>query len=1368
MFAPYIPTDRRLAVAKGSSLPANCVGSALFADISGFTHLVDSQIDEFGARKGAEEVSRTLNTVFTALIGALHRYGGSVIHFSGDAITCWFDETGPGEAGQARRRAITAGLAMQKSLATLRYNASASDPLATLELTIAVTYGPARRFLVGAPELLQLDVITGTPLDKIAIAEEIVSPGEFVVCPDVLASSELDLIVASEKKHGFKSITDLHFQSPEAHWDTEPNIAPGEGWEFVRSEIREHLKLSEPMLGDLRKVSPVFCSIEGIDYSDPLAAQTLDKAVRVIQKHANECGGALHELSIGEKSTYLYLVFGAPLANADDCSRSLRAAELVHRSSTLAQLGLRTRIGVSRGRVFTGICGGSGRTCYAIIGREVNIAARLMGHASPEHILVTEEVVSEVADAHTFKELPAVRLKGGAASVRIFALDEATAPRIRTTHSTHSSLFGRKEELAILAKHLAMAEDGTGTLVVVDGEPGIGKSILIAQCIEQAKQCGFDVALAQATTIGSGIAWRAWRDAIASTLGVIDLLSDREELQKAVIPALESIATDLGQRAPLLNAILPMKLDESDLTRWMSQEVRGDNTQKLLLQILGNNSQASDRPPKPLLIVFEDAHCADTSSWLLLEQCWETFPHALIVIATRPLGQYAKLALIPDSCIGELDSDTTIKIQLTSLSQAEGERIMSVTLDCESLPQELTDFVNQQAGGHPFYTIELTLALLEAGIIRIVDGTCSITTRLSELRFPDSIEGVITGRIDRLQPFDQQVLKTASVVGIDFNITPLHALLPKDEESVLPPSLGRIESRELVFRHTNTENDQTYSFQHALTQEVGYQLLHHAQRRTLHERLAIHYETHYQHSLGPWHGILAHHWELSDNQPKAVDHLDKAGQLALEQGAFRECLRFYSKAIPLSESQETDKRMALWHSRISSARYRLGDLAEARKAAEQALPALDIPVPRGPRLAVGIAREVLRQTRHRLSPKKFIGQADDARRKELRSSVRLYMTLSELYYLGGEPGLSTYAALRLVNVGELSGESSELLEAYGVASFICGLIGRDSWAESYADLAWKLAEKLDTPLANAIVRHQLSLHQAALGKWDKVREYELEAASIYSHLGDIGRLRDALGLHGTTEYLASNYESGEKLLQALLSTQRGKESFVQKIWGAGWLGAIALKRGQNDKARDWLEESLSLLDNNTVGLMEVAIRGMLAMACERSGQRSRALELAQETFKLIQKSKGRPSGHISLDGYVSTAELFLVWSTDESFTEHERKQHTKQALKMSDFLRVFAKSFPIGKPASWLYAGLQKQVCGQNSAAQKYWKEGQRAAEALNMRFELGQLHRAQASLTSTSRDYRKTKYLSAIQLFKQIGAHDMLQRTLSELEKVV
>lgn len=1368
--------DRRAAFARHTPLPEECGGAALFADISGFTELLDSLSEEHGPGKGAEEVSRTINTVFSTLIDALHRYRGSVLHFSGDAITCWIDETGPGQNQAAGKRAISAGLAMCEALEELRESADKDHPLAQLKLSVALTQGQARRFLVGNPQLLRLDVVTGAPMQRIAIAEMLAQPGDFVVGPEVMAQHSADLIIGKTHRDGYCTILGTRAPATESPWPEFPGVPNDQGVTFVRSEIREHVTLDAPTLGDLRKVSPLFCTIEGIDYnSDPLAGEILDSVVRFAQECAQQCGGAVHELSVGEKSTYLYLVFGAPISNTDDCSRSLQAAALLRDSPLLSKLGIKTKIGLSRGRVFTGICGSRARSCYAVLGDEVNVAARLMAHASEGQVLVTQTVRDESEELHPLKERVSLTLKGKNQPIRVFNLQAElramakVPPKLSLNNS--DMLVGRDKELALLFAHLDDALVTKGSLVIIEGEPGIGKSMLLAQLIQRAETFSFNTVVAHASSNSSGIALRAWRKAIATQLGLITDLGQSTQLAGLAGPALEAIAPGLSERLPLLNAIFPTAIPDNDLTRWMSQEVRGDNTNKLLMQILSSNAHFPNGTVRPTLIVLDDAHCADTSSWGLLEHCSQVFPHALIVIAARPLDQYANQSLIPETYKSRLQTGTT-RLALSSLSATHGESIIASTLACTSVPSELVDFINSRAAGHPFYTVELSLALQEAGLIEVKNGDCSITTNLSDLQFPDSIEGVITGRIDRLPAFDQQVLKSASVIGLAFKTSPLQFLVsPDSDKQNIAPALNRIESRELVKEQAKTLDGRSYSFQHSLTQEVGYQLLHHAQRRTLHADLARYYETRHHENLGPWRAILAHHWELAENSAKAILNWDIAGQGALQQGAFRECLHFYSKANGLGTSRGQSKQQALWQSRISSAHYRLGELAEAREAAEKALIDLDIPVPSGARLATSIAREVFRQTRHRISPKKFIGKAEVQKRPDLRASVRLYMNLSELYYLAGEPGPSIYAAVRLVNVGEMAGESSELLEAYGVASIICGLIGRHAWSESYADLAWKLADRLNTPVSDAIVRHQLSLYQAAMGNFDKVRDYETKAASIYEHLGDVGRLRDALGLHGTTEYLASNYNCAHKLLTELVASRRGDESFVQNIWGAGWLGAIALRRGNYVEAKEWLEKSLALLDSNTAGLMEVSILGMLAEVCKRVGDQARSQELALQTLERIEKSKGRPSGHISLDGYVSAALLYHQWSIDTyTFSEKERELHTARAKKMAGHLRAFAKIFPIGEPAALLFSGLRKQAEGRDRSAAKLWNKGRRSAETLNMRYELGQLDLAMGTLSSTPAEQRQKALLSSLTLFEDIGAKLMVSQVeahLNELAKL-
>src|SRR6266545_1870205 len=169
----YIPIDRRLALAEGEQLPDRSSGAALFADISGFTPLTETLTKELGPQRGAEELSKQLIVIYTALIAQVDRYRGSVISFSGDAITCWLD-------GDNGRRAIACALAIQqamRSFSTIETPSGASVPLA---IKVAVAAGPVRRFLIGDPLIQLIDVLAGATLDWLSAAEHLASKGEIV------------------------------------------------------------------------------------------------------------------------------------------------------------------------------------------------------------------------------------------------------------------------------------------------------------------------------------------------------------------------------------------------------------------------------------------------------------------------------------------------------------------------------------------------------------------------------------------------------------------------------------------------------------------------------------------------------------------------------------------------------------------------------------------------------------------------------------------------------------------------------------------------------------------------------------------------------------------------------------------------------------------------------------------------------------------------------------------------------------------------------------------------------------------------------------------------------------------------------------
>ena len=177
----YIPMDRRQAMARGSgSLPDRAHGVVLLADISGFTPLTEVLAQELGPRRGADELTRQLNLVYEALITQVHRYRGSVIGFSGDAITCWFD-------GDDGLRATTCALAMQQVMARSATIKTVSGTTVPLAIKVAVTGGPVRRFRVGDPDIQYIDVLAGAALDRIDDAENQARKGEVILGAKVIS-----------------------------------------------------------------------------------------------------------------------------------------------------------------------------------------------------------------------------------------------------------------------------------------------------------------------------------------------------------------------------------------------------------------------------------------------------------------------------------------------------------------------------------------------------------------------------------------------------------------------------------------------------------------------------------------------------------------------------------------------------------------------------------------------------------------------------------------------------------------------------------------------------------------------------------------------------------------------------------------------------------------------------------------------------------------------------------------------------------------------------------------------------------------------------------------------------------------------------
>ncbi len=179
----YIAGDRRRALASGVSIPDRVRGSGLFVDISGFTPLTEALATELGPRRGAEELTAVLDRIFDAVLGELHRYGGSVVYFSGDAVTCWLD-------GDDGALAVACGLDMQRAMATVPEVRTPGGQTFQIGMKVAVAAGKARRFVVGDPDVQLIDVLAGSLMDRLAAAEHHAERGDVVVEASTFAAIE--------------------------------------------------------------------------------------------------------------------------------------------------------------------------------------------------------------------------------------------------------------------------------------------------------------------------------------------------------------------------------------------------------------------------------------------------------------------------------------------------------------------------------------------------------------------------------------------------------------------------------------------------------------------------------------------------------------------------------------------------------------------------------------------------------------------------------------------------------------------------------------------------------------------------------------------------------------------------------------------------------------------------------------------------------------------------------------------------------------------------------------------------------------------------------------------------------------------------
>jgi class 3 adenylate cyclase/tetratricopeptide (TPR) repeat protein len=1297
VLAPYVPSLalNRLSVGH-SDLAGQGIerveAAILFADISGFTALTE-RLAALG-REGSEELSRVLNAYFDRLIERIADHGGDVVKMAGDALIALWPSSEGESLASATLRAVRCGLAVQETLQDYRVAEGVR-----LTSKVGVGAGEVASMFVGGEKERWEMLLAGSPLAQMGRAEHQARPGDVVLSPEAWALMG-EGSVGNPLEGGFVRARRVRTIAPRPLEPGRPDPAIASTVRaFIPAAIRDRLDAGQTAwLAEIRRLTVLFINLPPTDCDRPDALALAREVVREVQAGLYHHEGSLNKLSVDEKGTMVLAARGLPpLAHRDDARRGIRAATMIR--GALKASGVPCSIGVATGRVYCGEVGNARRREYTIIGRAVNLAARLMQAAGEHHeILCDEENARAARGCYQFEALPPRPLKNIEGLVPLFRpLDELPAcgePR---------PTIGRAIERASLLDRLEALRRGRGGVVVIEGEPGIGKSQLVAELVDRAGASKVEALVGSGDAIERSTPYHAWRPLFSALSGVVE--GDEPEARLARLSRWLGDDPGLQPLAPLLNAVLPVDLPENELTSSIAGQARLDNTNDLLLGLLRRASAGG-----PTLLVIDDAHWMDSASWALTMMVARGVGGALLVVAARP-GASA----FPDQHQALLQLADDI-LRLGNLSTEDALALACQRLGVVALPRAAEDLILRKAQGNPLYCEELCYALRDAGLLTFEGEHCEVApgVDLEAVGLPDSVEGTINDRVSRLSPPQQLALKVASVIGRLFSVLLLQEVYPiESDRSGVPKHLDSLSRLELILPE-EPEPDLAYIFRHAITRDVVYDLLPSSQRRRLHREVADWHERTLAGDLTPNYPLLAYHWSLAGEDVRAIDALEKAGERALRGGSYREAVDFLGRAVDLHARARPGaeaERVARWEYQLGEAHLSLGHLVQSREHAARALALLARPIPTPIQLPAGYLAQAAIQAFRRLRPARSPSRAAgtcDARR--LASAA--FGLVGQLCYFDQDRAIGVYSALRALNLAECAGRSSELARALAVMCIACGLVPAHSLAEVYRRRAFEVASGLDDVAARAWVLQLTGMYDLGVGRWERARSSLEEAVAIDRRLGDWRRWEESSGELARLDFYLGDYEGSAARFLEFGEEARRRGHDQALAWSLHGRSKALIRLGRFDEAAALLDESLAL-PGEAVGIGDAILRGgHLALLRVKRRDWTAARRAADETARLIRQSP--PMVSYSLEGYVGVSEAYLdLWEAGEG------RNARQAALWSNAALWRFARVYPIGRPRAWLGLGRAHWLSGRPRRARRAWRVARRTAEALAMPFEL-------------------------------------------------
>ncbi len=645
-----------------------------------------------------------------------------------------------------------------------------------------------------------------------------------------------------------------------------------------------------------RQLTVMFCDLVG---STALSERLDPEDLRALMRAYRQPCAKVIERYEGHVAQFLgdgvMAYFGWPVAHEDDAERAVRAGlDIVQAVKAIdSPEPLRVRVGIATGAVVVGASHDGGADLpNAAVGETPNVAARVQGLAKPDQVVIAPTTRQLVAGVFELENLGEHVLKGIVEPLRAWHVTGVAQVDGRfAAHAEHlSPLVGREEETGLLLRRWRLAKAGEGQVVLLCGEPGIGKSrITETICRHVAEEPHIRLRY-QCSPYFVNTALYPLIEHLQRAAGF-----DRNDTAIEQLDKLETLLSqgtgDVAAVAPLFAAMLSIEQDRYPLRAGGPQKQKERTMEALVEQLTGLSGR------QPVLMVVEDAHWIDETTLEAISAFIDNIHdrRVLLIVTYRPEFKPPWLGY----------GHVTVHA-LNRLTRRQGAALIAGVARAKALPQAVLDQIIERTDGIPLFAEELTKMVLEAGYLEDVGNRYEVRGTMPTLEIPTTLRDSLMARLDQLAPI-KEVAQIGACIGRDFAYEVLAAVSPMDEVT-LQDALTALVSSGLVFQRGGGSRV-SYSFKHALVHEAAMDSLLRNKRRHWHEKVAGALRRIDPHIEENRPELLAHHYQSAGLVEHAAGCWLRAGQLAVRHAANKDAIGHLQKALEcLQQTPDDDTR----------------------------------------------------------------------------------------------------------------------------------------------------------------------------------------------------------------------------------------------------------------------------------------------------------------------------------------------------------------------------------------------------------------------------------------------------------------------------